>query len=194
MIGILPEPARTLVAIAAFTGLRAGELRGLELADYDSSVLHVRRSAWRKHIGAPKGKRGKGAVPVIPRLRQILDAYILAVKPTTYLFPNQKGTPADLGYIVIETIIPILAKSKMRWYGWHAFRRGLATNLHQIGVADIVIQAILRHSDVSVTRQSYILRDGVDLRSLAAMEALQSQMDNERTTIADETGSLIVIQ
>jgi len=194
MIDILPEPARTLVAIAAFTGLRAGELRGLELADYDSSVLHVRRSAWRKHIDIPKGKRGKGAVPVIPRLRQILDAYIAAVKPTKYLFQNQKGTPADLGYIVLEVIIPILMENKMKWHGWHAFRRGLATNLHQIGVADIVIQAILRHSDVAVTRESYILRDGVDMRSLAAMEAFQKQMDNQRTTAANETESLVVIQ
>jgi len=32
----------------------------------------------------------------------------------------------------------------------------------------------LRHSDVSVTRQSYIKRTGVDDRSLAAMKTLES--------------------
>ena len=35
-------------------------------------------------------------------------------------------------------------------------RRGLATNLHELGVPDKVIQAILRHEDVSTTQRSYI--------------------------------------
>jgi hypothetical protein len=39
------------------------------------------------------------------------------------------------------------------WHGWHAFRRGLATNLHQMGVDDLTIEAILRHSNVSVTQR-----------------------------------------
>jgi hypothetical protein len=36
------------------------------------------------------------------------------------------------------------------------YRRGLATNLHELGVPDKVIQAILRHEDVSTTQRSYI--------------------------------------
>lgn len=35
MLAVLPEPARTIVAVAGFTGLRRGELRGIELEDYD---------------------------------------------------------------------------------------------------------------------------------------------------------------
>ncbi len=42
------------------------------------------------------------------------------------------------------------------WHGWHAFRRGLATNLHDLGVDDMTIQRILRHSHVSVTQRCYI--------------------------------------
>jgi hypothetical protein len=38
----------------------------------------------------------------------------------------------------------------------------LATNLHDVGVAGSLIRAILRHSDVSVTRQAYIKDDAVD--------------------------------
>jgi len=36
------------------------------------------------------------------------------------------------------------------------YRRGLATNLHELGVPDKVIQAILRHEDVSTTQRRYI--------------------------------------
>jgi integrase len=40
--------------------------------------------------------------------------------------------------------------------GWHAFRRGVATELHRDGVQDIVIQRVMRHSNVTVTQESYI--------------------------------------
>ncbi len=47
-------------------------------------------------------------------------------------------------------------KSLPEGHGYHAFRRGLATNLHQMGVDDLTIQAILRHSNVAVTQACYI--------------------------------------
>jgi hypothetical protein len=34
MPAVLPKPSRTVVAVAAFTGLRAGEVRGLEWEAY----------------------------------------------------------------------------------------------------------------------------------------------------------------
>src|SRR5438552_2207767 len=50
----------------------------------------------------------------------------------------------------------VLKKARVEWVGWHGFRRGLASNLNRLGVDDSVIQAILRHSDVSVTQRCYI--------------------------------------
>ena len=91
--------------------------------------------------------------------------------------------------MVREIIAPALRRQKVSWHGWHAFRRGPATNLHQLGVADIVIQAILRHSDVAVTRESYIRRDGVDPRSVAAMEALQRLICDRYAT--SSTGEVV---
>lgn len=44
----------------------------------------------------------------------------------------------------------------LKWKGWHAYRRGLATKLHELGIPDKVIQAILRHEDVKTTQRSYI--------------------------------------
>ena len=96
--------------------------------------------------------------------------------------------------MVREIIIPALQGQKVSWHGWHAFRRGLATNLHQLGVADIVIQAILRHSDVAVTRESYIQRDGIDPRSLAAMEALQKLICDRYATSTGGMASSGILQ
>jgi len=55
-----------------------------------------------------------------------------------------------------EVIQPALEAEKIPWYGWHAFRRGLATNLHRLGVSDKVIQQILRHANVTTTINIYV--------------------------------------
>jgi hypothetical protein len=47
----------------------------------------------------------------------------------------------------------------MKWWGcWHAFRRGLATNLHRLGVSDKTIRVILRHANISTTLNNYVNR------------------------------------
>jgi integrase len=64
--------------------------------------------------------------------------------------------------------------SRPAWHGWHAFRRGLGTNLAEMGVDDLTIQRILRHANVATTRQHYIkVRD---LKVEAAMKLLETAL------------------
>src|SRR5262249_15127696 len=62
----------------------------------------------------------------------------------------------------------------LRVHGWHGYRRALATNLKQLGIDDVVIQGILRHSDVSTTRKHYIKT--VPQMATDAMQKLASQI------------------
>jgi hypothetical protein len=50
-------------------------------------------------------------------------------------------------------------------------RGGLATNLHDLGVDDKTIQAILRHANVAVTQAAYIKT--LPAQSIAAMQQLE---------------------
>ena len=57
---------RPLLIVAAFTGLRASELRGLRWADVDlkANEIHVRQRADRyNEIGKPKSAAGERVVP-----------------------------------------------------------------------------------------------------------------------------------
>jgi hypothetical protein len=68
-----------------------------------------------------------------------------------------------------------------RWHGWHAFRRGIATNLHQLGVADKDIQAILRHSNIGITMNIYVksvAESQVDAMDLLGEEFEKQQIGN----------------
>ena len=62
----------------------------------------------------------------------------------------------DLDNLADRVIKPRFKANGLKWKGWYAYRRGLATNLHELGVPDIVIQATLRHADIRTTQPSYI--------------------------------------
>jgi integrase len=54
------------------------------------------------------------------------------------------------------------------WYGWHAARRGIGSNLYRLRVPDMVIQRILRHANVSTTATCYIKTAADDVRHAMA--------------------------
>lgn len=72
------------------------------------------------------------------------------------------------------SFFPALKKAEVEWLGYHAFRRGLATNLRPLGVDDLTVSEILRHSDVAVPRASYIKR--INENSVEAMERLEAEL------------------
>ena len=66
------------------------------------------------------------------------------------------GRPYDLGTMGSKHLAPGLQTHGLRWHGWHALRRGFATNLHAAGVQDKIIQALLRYSSLAVTMGFYV--------------------------------------
>lgn len=169
MLTVLPEPAATVVAAAAFTGMRRGELRGLLWENYNGTEIWVTRSVWESIVTEPKTRKSKAPIPAIVPLAKRLDAHRFTLgNPTSgYVFPTSNGTPLNLANLARRVIKPALVKAGLQWHGWHSFRRGLATNLHRLGVADKTIQAILRHADLATTMNSYVKTVSAD--SVAAM-------------------------
>jgi integrase len=157
MLDKLPEPARTVCAVAAFTGLTRSELKGLKWEDYDGKTINVRRKIWNDHVGAPKTEAREAGVYVVPLLQKILTKY-KAGYPSVgdgWMFRGEKMLrPLDLDNLSRRDIPQYINGA---WFGWHAFRRGLGTRLNEAGVDDTEIQSILRHSDVSTTQAFYIL-------------------------------------
>ena len=61
MLSVMPDPAATIFAVAAFTGLRRSELQGLRWEDYVNGKIRVSRAIWEGHVNDPKTGRSKGA-------------------------------------------------------------------------------------------------------------------------------------
>jgi integrase len=78
-------------------------------------------------------------------------------------------------------------RAGLTFSGFHGFRRGLASNLFELGAEDVTVQRILRHASVQVSREHYIkVRSGkVD----SAMESLATAFRQEGPHKGLESGS-----
>lgn len=156
MLSVLGEPARTLVLTAAVTGLRRGELQGLQWSDFTGTELRVERSVWNGVVGDTKNTASKGAVPLLPVLAEALAQHKARNGSSEWCFHGETGQPIRLENLAKRQIIPALKAAGRKWHGWHALRRGLSTNLVELGAEPKIAQAILRHADVNTTLQFYI--------------------------------------
>jgi integrase len=173
-----------------------------EAYDVENSEIAVISSVVHGKRGNPKTEARKNSVPVVPWVKELLDMYRLRLgNPTSgVMFATACGTPLDLHNVFCDRIDPVLnacelcGKTKVAhlrkrhrkenpheykrrddrvaWHGWHAFRRGLASNLNELGLSDLTIQRILRHSNVTTTRKSYIkVREPQVIAGMAQLEA-----------------------
>ena len=158
MLDKLPEPTRTICAVAAFTGLTRSEIPALKWSDYEDGEIKVQRKVVNGVVGAPKTEAREAGVPVAPLLRQILAKYKAnkSFPPIAdgWMFYGQKEKkPINMDNLSRREIPQFINGA---WFGWHAFRRGLGTRLNEMDVDDSDIQSILRHANIATTQGYYI--------------------------------------
>jgi integrase len=161
----IPKELRVAVALAAFAGLRLAELQGLrwEDIDFEENAITVKRTIWHGHEDDPKSAASAASVTMIRELRTVLEEYKTA--------GDQKLFESDLKALGRYHLPEAFTAVESQWRGWHGFRRGFASTLYELGADGVIVQRILRHARVIVTREHYIER--FDRRLLKAMTALQ---------------------
>jgi integrase len=181
---------RALFIVAAFTGLRASELRGLCWADVDlkRNELHVRQRAdIRNVIGPPKSHAGRRTVPFGKHVGNALREHKLQSGGGGELvFPNSKG-----GIVCLSPIIKhlkhagiaarvVTADGKPKYTGLHSLRHFYASwciNRKVDGGRELppkVVQERLGHANIAMTLDIYghLFPRGDDSGELDAAEGL----------------------
>jgi integrase len=173
----LPLLPKAVVATAAFAGLRRGELRGLEWADYSGDALNVKRSVWKSFVNQPKTRASAKPVPVVRQLAEILNTYRSSTgdPQSGVMFHSGAGQHMDFDKLARQVVRPIVESLNIDWYGWHGFRRGIASNLYELGADEKIVQRVLRHAKSHVTKNRYI--KAFDPAVMAAMKKLEATVD-----------------
>jgi integrase len=202
------------LAWASFDGKELGVKRSVWGTKKLAEKLEPGSSIWGGVANEPKTKRSRAAIPVVKQLAQALEAHrrrmgVLA-QPGLPIFQAGNGQPLNLDNLARRVIVPALSrcvicqkqedehrpeghaykrdKALPQWHGWHAFRRGLATNLHLLGVEDREIQAILRHSNIGITQNIYI--KSVSESQVSAMDVLSEKLGTCNDLATKPTGRI----
>lgn len=160
----------TLVRVAAYCGLRWGEVAALEVGDVDlvSRRIRVQRAqielSGRIEIKAPKSRHGRRRVPIPERLVEDLRQQIQGRPASALVFTSPEGER-------------LRNSNWRRWVGWsqavdtlggrirfHDLRHTCASMLIQAGATPVEVQRILGHSTPATTLNLYthLLPDALD--------------------------------
>lgn len=155
---------RTLVLMAAGTGLRMSELFGLKWKDVDfkSCQLSVTRSIVDQVVGPCKTEISQKPVPLDSSLAKALRGGRRRTRfrgPDDWLFasPHTRGSKPYRGQPLMRYYIQPTARriGITKRIGWHTFRHTYSTLLRAAGVDIKVMQELLRHASSRVTMDTY---------------------------------------
>jgi integrase len=170
----LRDPFRTLILLAAVTGMRRGELFGLKWEDIDfiEAEIRVVRSIVDQVEGPPKTLASRRPLPMSSELAGALKNW---QKQSSYPDPKHwvLASPLCLGKkpywpdaVLKRHILPAAKRAGIsKRIGWHSFRRTLATLLQSSGASVKTTQELLRHSSPVMTLGTYAKAVTADKRN-----------------------------
>jgi len=152
IIAASKAPYDTIWRLVAESGIRRGEVCGLNVGDVDlaNHTITVKRSVSKKRkLKSPKN--GKARVfAVSPQLAEKLRPYVKGRTEDEPLFLSKKGMRLEPNNFVKRHLKPILKKLELEGAA-HAFRHGNATLLDSLRVSLRVRQDRLGHADPKTT-------------------------------------------
>ncbi len=150
------EPLRTLLLTAVLTGMRQGELFGLQWEDIDfaRNQVHVKRSLWHGTLGTPKSRRSRRAIDMPPTLERALQQ-LSTTRRSDFVFCGERGTPLDADNFRHREFPAALRRAGLRRIRFHDLRHTYTSLLIAHGAHPKYIQAQLGHASIQTTLDRY---------------------------------------
>lgn len=143
---------REMIFLALRTGMRQGEIRGLQWSsiDWQNRSVTVRHSRCdrNKSLVSPKNNRERH----IPLDSDLYELLFHRKRSTGYVFTNlnSNGEPFTSHHL-IERLGIICKDAQMRKITWHLLRHTFATHLTLRNVPLTVVKELLGHSTITTT-------------------------------------------
>ena len=147
---------RTLLLVALKTGLRQGELIGLQWSDLDlpRGKLHVRRTIWRGVADLPKGGRERtvdlpaSAVDALKAHRHLRGPLTCSARRTA-----SRSRPGRCRQPLRRALTRAGISREEGRIGWHDLRHTYGSHLAMRGVPLKVIQELMGHATIEMTER-----------------------------------------
>ena len=190
------HPDGLYLAVMYYTGMRPGEVRGLQWGDidWDANLLHVVRDidyAAGGAVGGLKTEKSQRYIPVADALRALL--YPARQAPAAFVFPGRDGKPLAqvtaarmwIRLMAAAGFAEEIPDDEKTCYGSgdirgqyrptitpHAMRHNFITMCWEQGVDIVLTMRMVGHTDSETTRNIYTHL------SAAQMESARAQLDS----------------
>jgi len=156
----------TIVTLAIFTGMRAGEISGLQWKNvgFDSNVIRVRNSLSRVDgLKGPKTKAGNRDIPMSPPVRAALLQMheVTGAHPSGYVMLSKSGAPIFPGALNqaywhrIARLAGLVDGDGRVRYSLHSLRHATVSLLVAQNVPPVAIRDVVGHANTTVTMNVY---------------------------------------
>ncbi|HEX4536300.1 MAG TPA: site-specific integrase, partial [Candidatus Acidoferrum sp.] len=126
--------------------------------DLLGATLTVAENYSSGEFGSPKTKSSRRVIPTSSALAGVLEAQRARVNPASpeeLVFQTPKGTPLNAKNLYNRELAPACDQIGQPRISWHSFRHTHATLLHNNGESLKTAQALLGHSDLETTLNTY---------------------------------------
>lgn len=170
-----PIDFRCMLTLLITTGIRRGELMGLQWRDFDFEHLTIaiqRNVTYTPESGivvdTPKTENSMRVVPMIASVAELLEQYRKGRESssTDFLFPSDKGSKiARDPNAVTRKVKRFMKKNGFPDMSPHDLRHSCATLLLNSGADIKSVQEILGHTNASTTLNFYVKSDLRQMKS-----------------------------
>ncbi|NTW16618.1 MAG: site-specific integrase [Syntrophaceae bacterium] len=178
-------PYEVAFLTAFLTGLRAGELWGLQWSDIDwnSKQIHVKRSLWKHEFQKPKTKNAIRKINMTDRLVRELKQWKLAcpINKQDIVFPSPEGCRTMHTNVMNRFFYPALRRAGLRQVSFHSLRHSNASFRIQAGQNIKYIQSQRGHASINMTMDVYgHLFNDLDFnrRQVDLLESVRKPLEN----------------
>lgn len=155
LVGAAPDQDRPPVALAAYAGLRLGEILALDASSVDVRARELRVSrAWdpgSQRMVAPKTKTSARTVPIVEPLAAVLDQ----ASRDGLVCPGRDPDRPCSDSALRARLRRAWADQGVESFGFHDLRHGFASMAIAAGMNPKEIQDAMGHSSIQVTFDLY---------------------------------------
>jgi integrase len=149
------DKLEALYVLAITTGMRSGELLGLQWEDVNlqAGIVQVRRSIFNGRIEAPKSASGNRNIRLTGTSIRALREH---ERTGEWVFSSQAGTSISVHNLHNRSWKPLLVRAELpHTTRFHDLRHTCATLLLTKGVHPKIVQEMLGHSSITITLDTY---------------------------------------
>jgi integrase len=149
--------------LLAASGLRAGELLGLNVSHFDGSAVAVEQTVWDGKVGTPKTMNSYRTVDLHPNVAALLKRFI-GERTTGFIFQTRGGKPITQTNLLRREFHPLLEGLGISKRGFHCFRRFRNTYLRKSNCPDGLLKFWMGHAGRSMSDTYDRVREDLKFR------------------------------